>query len=122
MNFNRALGQGAFGEVYQGFLHNLPGEVTDELPVAVKTLPEYSATKQSEYDFLVEANIMSKFKHRNVVRFIGVCFNKMPRFIVLELLPGGDLKTFLRENRNTIEQKSPLVMGDILVMALGNLL
>jgi len=31
----RALGQGAFGEVYQGIVFNLPGEVP-ELPVAVK--------------------------------------------------------------------------------------
>lgn len=117
-HFARALGQGAFGEVYQGYLHNMPGEVTDELPVAVKTLPEYSANKQAEMDFLMEALIMSKFKHKNIVRFIGICFEKMPRFIVLELLPGGDLKTFLRESRSTIDAPSPLVMGDLMVMAL----
>ena len=33
------------------------------------------------------------------MRFLGVCFEKHPRFIVLELLEGGDLKTFLRESR-----------------------
>jgi len=48
----------------------------------------------------MEALIMSKFNHPNIVRFIGICFDKMPRFIVLELLAGGDLKTFLRENRS----------------------
>lgn len=97
----------------------MPGEVSDALPVAVKTLPEYSANKQAEMDFLMEALIMSKFKHKNVVRFMGICFDKMPRFIILELLPGGDLKTFLRENRSTAEQQSQLVMGDLLTMALG---
>lgn len=86
----------------------------------MKTLPEYSASKQAEMDFLMEALIMSKFKHKNIVKFIGICFEKMPRFIVLELLSGGDLKTFLRENRGTAERPSPLVMGDLLVMALGN--
>lgn len=60
----RALGKGAFGEVYQGYLRNMPGEIIDELPVAVKTLPEYSANNQAEMDFLIEALIMSKFKHR----------------------------------------------------------
>lgn len=60
----RALGHGAFGEVYQGYLRNMPGEIIDELPVAVKTLPEYSANNQAEMDFLIEALIMSKFKHR----------------------------------------------------------
>ena len=42
----------------------MPGEIIDELPVAVKTLPEYSANNQAEMDFLIEALIMSKFKHR----------------------------------------------------------
>lgn len=59
---------------------------------------------------------MSKFKHRNIVRFIGVCFEKMPRFLVLELLAGGDLKTFLRSCRGTIHRPSPLSMGDLMVM------
>ncbi|XP_046919194.1 anaplastic lymphoma kinase [Dermatophagoides farinae] len=118
LNLVKALGQGAFGEVYQGFLHNMPDETNDELPVAVKTLPEYSANKQAEMDFLMEALIMSKFHHRNIVRFIGICFEKMPRFIILELLSGGDLRTFLRENRSVAEKPSTLVMGDLLVMAL----
>lgn len=42
----------------------------------------------------------------------------MPRFIVLELLPGGDLKAFLRNSRGTHRKPSHLVMGDLLVMAL----
>ena len=55
--------------------------------------------QQAEMDFLMEALIMSKFNHANIVHFIGVCFDKHPRFIVLELLAGGDLKTFLRDSR-----------------------
>ena len=43
---------------------------------------------------------MSKFIHPNIVLFIGVCFDKHPRFIIPELLAGGDLKTFLRESRS----------------------
>jgi len=50
-------------------------------------------------DFLMEALIMSKFNHPNIVHFIGVCFGNHPRFIILELLAGGDLKNFLRESR-----------------------
>ena len=69
-----------------------------ESAVAVKTLPELSSN-QAEMDFLMEALIMSKFNHPNIVHFIGVCFEKHPRFIILELLAGGDLKSFLRESR-----------------------
>lgn len=63
-----------------------------------QTLPELSPNS-AETDFLMEALIMSKFNHPNIVHFIGVCFDKHPRFIVIELLAGGDLKTFLRESR-----------------------
>ncbi|XP_054281784.1 leukocyte tyrosine kinase receptor isoform X2 [Macrosteles quadrilineatus] len=108
----KALGQGAFGEVYQGFFQHRAGDAV-EMPVAVKTLPELS-TNQAETDFLMEALIMSKFNNPNIVHFIGVCFDKHPRFIVIELLAGGDLKTFLRESRPKPERPSPLTMKDLL--------
>nr|ALV82496.1 Alk [Leptinotarsa decemlineata] len=111
----RALGQGAFGEVYQGFYRQRPCD-TVEMPVAVKTLPEMS-TSQAEMDFLMEALIMSKFNHPNIVHFIGVCFNKHPRFIVLELLSGGDLKNFLRESRPKPVRSSPLTRKDLVMIA-----
>lgn len=126
------MGQGAFGEVYQGFYRQRSGD-TVEMPVAVKTLPEMS-TNQAEMDFLMEALIMSKFNHPNIVHFIGVCFDKHPRFIVLELLAGGDLKNFLRESRpkpvsfrlkRTMklnagcfqERGSPLTMKDLVLIS-----
>lgn len=56
------------------------GDVLTELSVAVKTLPELSAT-DSEKDFITEACIMSKFQHPNIVSFIGVCFDRMPRSV-----------------------------------------
>ncbi|XP_023244156.1 leukocyte tyrosine kinase receptor-like isoform X1 [Centruroides sculpturatus] len=112
----KALGQGAFGEVYQGYLSDISGELGD-MPVAVKTLPELSSN-QAEMDFFTEALIMSKFNHPNIVRFVGVCFEKLPRFIVLELLSGGDLKSFLRESRPKPNKPSPLNMSDLLHLAL----
>lgn len=87
------------------------------MPVAVKTLPELS-TGQAENDFLMEAAIMAKFNHPNIVHLIGVCFDRHPRFIVLELLAGGDLKNFLREGRNKPERPSSLTMKDLIFCAL----
>ncbi|XP_013145403.1 PREDICTED: ALK tyrosine kinase receptor-like [Papilio polytes] len=112
----KALGQGAFGEVYQGLYRHRTGD-TVEMPVAVKTLPELS-TGQAESDFLMEAAIMAKFNHPNVVHLIGVCFDRHPRFIVLELLAGGDLKNFLRESRPKPERASALTMKDLILCSL----
>ncbi|XP_018396574.1 PREDICTED: ALK tyrosine kinase receptor [Cyphomyrmex costatus] len=106
----KPVGQGAFGEVYQG-VYKYRG---DEHPVAVKTLPSLSTT-QAEADFMMEALIMSKFNHPNIVHFIGVSFDKHPRYIVLELLAGGDLKNFLREERPRSDRPTSLTMLDLVM-------
>lgn len=56
--------------------------------------------------------------NRNIVRFIGVSFDTMPRMIILEFLEGKDVKEFLRKSRGTSNKPCPLNMGDLLVMAL----
>lgn len=79
-------------------MKNVKDKIVYQVCLFFQTLPELSSS-QAEMDFLMEALIMSKFSHPNIVHFIGVCFDNHPRFIVLELLAGGDLKTFLREAR-----------------------
>ncbi|XP_047467346.1 ALK tyrosine kinase receptor isoform X2 [Mugil cephalus] len=115
ISLTRGLGHGAFGEVYEGLAVGIPGEPSP-LQVAVKTLPEV-CSEQDELDFLMEALIISKFSHQNIVRCIGVSLQAMPRFILLELMTGGDLKTFLRETRPRLEQPSSLTMVDLLNVA-----
>uniref|UniRef100_A0A672HRX0 Tyrosine-protein kinase receptor n=2 Tax=Salarias fasciatus TaxID=181472 RepID=A0A672HRX0_SALFA len=115
ISLTRGLGHGAFGEVYEGLAVGIPGEPSP-LQVAVKTLPEV-CSEQDELDFLMEALIISKFSHQNIVRCIGVSLQAMPRFILLELMAGGDLKTFLRETRPRLEQPSSLTMVDLLNVA-----
>ena len=74
----------------------------------------------------VRSNIDSPWKppkknkktSRNIVRFIGVCFDAMPRMIILEFLEGKDVKEFLRKSRGTSSKPCLLNMGDLLVMAL----
>ncbi|XP_063764597.1 tyrosine-protein kinase receptor isoform X2 [Eleginops maclovinus] len=111
----RALGHGAFGEVYEGQVLGISGD-NGPMQVAIKTLPEI-CSEQDEMDFLMEALIMSKFSHDNIVRCIGVSLNILPRFILLELMTGGDMKSFLRQNRPRAGQTSYLTMRELLQMA-----
>ncbi|XP_041929184.1 leukocyte tyrosine kinase receptor isoform X1 [Alosa sapidissima] len=111
----RALGHGAFGEVYEGQVLGMNGE-NSAMQVAIKTLPEI-CSEQDEMDFLMEALIMSKFSHQNIVRCIGVSLQILPRFILLELMTGGDMKSFLRQNRPKANQTSSLTMLELLHMA-----
>ncbi|XP_025157747.1 ALK tyrosine kinase receptor [Harpegnathos saltator] len=110
ISLTRPLGQGAFGEVHEGQYKYRRGQH----PVAVKTLLSLS-TPQAEADFMMEALIMSKFNHTNIVHFIGVCFDKHPKYIVLELLAGGDLKNFLREERPRRDRSTTLTMRDLVM-------
>uniref|UniRef100_F7I9A1 Tyrosine-protein kinase receptor n=1 Tax=Callithrix jacchus TaxID=9483 RepID=F7I9A1_CALJA len=111
----RALGHGAFGEVYEGLLTGLPGD-SSPLQVAIKTLPEL-CSPQDELDFLMEALIISKFSHQNIVRCVGLSLRAAPHLILLELMSGGDMKSFLRQSRPHLGQPSPLVMRDLLQLA-----
>uniref|UniRef100_A0A8B9L2G4 Tyrosine-protein kinase receptor n=1 Tax=Astyanax mexicanus TaxID=7994 RepID=A0A8B9L2G4_ASTMX len=115
ISLTRGLGHGAFGEVYEGLAVGIPGEPSP-MQVAVKTLPEV-CSEQDELDFLMEALIISKFSHQNIVRCIGVSLQALPRFILLELMAGGDLKSFLRETRPRLEHPSSLTMVDLLNIA-----
>ncbi|XP_026643566.1 leukocyte tyrosine kinase receptor isoform X2 [Microtus ochrogaster] len=81
-----------------------------------QTLPEL-CSRQDELDFLMEALIISKFSHQNIVRCVGLSFQAAPRLILLELMSGGDMKSFLRHSRAHPGQPSPLAMQDLLQLA-----
>uniref|UniRef100_A0A2I3HJ31 receptor protein-tyrosine kinase n=1 Tax=Nomascus leucogenys TaxID=61853 RepID=A0A2I3HJ31_NOMLE len=83
---------------------------------SAQTLPEL-CSPQDELDFLMEALIISKFSHQNIVRCVGLSLRATPRLILLELMSGGDMKSFLRHSRPHLGQPSPLVMRDLLQLA-----
>ena len=85
MPSNYFLGSGNFGEVFRGSLNH-----TTVTNVALKFLrdPNYSG------EFYKEATVASHLKHENIVRFIGIC--KELSCIILELMEGGQLLSFLR--------------------------
>ena len=86
---NRKLGEGAFGMVYGG---EASFEDKGWVAVAVKTLKTGSSLEE-KIDFLSEANIMKRFKHKNIVKLLGVCTRNEPIYTVMEYMLYGDLKT-----------------------------
>ncbi|XP_074651853.1 insulin-like peptide receptor [Tubulanus polymorphus] len=113
------LGQGSFGMVYEGIAKNLTQD--EELTkVAVKTV-NLNATSQERNDFLIEASVMKAFKCSHVVKLLGVCSIGEPTLVVMELMPNGDLKNFLRLHRPDELQenngKVPPSLKQILQMA-----
>ena len=43
-----------------------------------------------------EAQVMKKMKHPNLVQLIGVCSAVLPMYIVTEMVPHGDMLSYLR--------------------------
>ena len=42
---------------------------------------------------------MGNFNHPNILRLLGVCTDMDPLFMIMELMEGGDLLTFIRDAR-----------------------
>ncbi|XP_014743353.1 PREDICTED: tyrosine-protein kinase Fes/Fps isoform X2 [Sturnus vulgaris] len=73
------IGRGNFGEVFSGRLR------ADNTPVAVKSCRE-TLPPELKAKFLQEARILKQYRHPNIVRLIGVCTQKQPIYIVMELV------------------------------------
>jgi insulin receptor len=105
----RQLSKGSFGIVYEGILW--PANIR----CAVKTVDE-KATVRERIEFLTEASVMKAFAGgHHVVRLLGVVSKGQPPLVVMELMALGDLKTFLRETRNTVPPS--ISLSRILLMA-----
>ncbi|XP_049625083.1 tyrosine-protein kinase Fer [Suncus etruscus] len=91
------IGKGNFGEVFKGILK-------DKTPVAVKTCKE-DLPQELKIKFLQEAKILKQYDHPNIVKLIGVCTQRQPIYIIMELIPGGDFLSFLRRKKDEIKLK-----------------
>ncbi|KAK1364899.1 Protein kinase domain-containing protein [Heracleum sosnowskyi] len=77
-NFSLAhkVGQGGFGSVYKGKLHN-------EQDIAVKRLSNTSG--QGMKEFRNEVTLIAKLQHRNLVRLFGYCTQNEEKMLICQL-------------------------------------
>ncbi|XP_055363163.1 tyrosine-protein kinase Fes/Fps isoform X2 [Betta splendens] len=105
ITLGQLIGRGNFGEVYSGSLRS------HNCPVAVKTCKENLAPEHKS-KFLMEARILKQYDHPNIVRLIGVCTQKQPIYIIMELVSGGDFLTFLRHEGPNLKPKTLVKMTE----------
>ena len=100
----RVIGKGKFGKVFEATL------CTTGERVAVKT---YYWNELTEYmdKFIQEADILKQYEHPNIVRLIGVCAEKDPIYIAMELMPRGTLLEFLRKKGSQQDQRKLFSMA-----------
>ncbi|NXX10980.1 ROS1 kinase, partial [Podargus strigoides] len=113
LNLHKLLGSGAFGEVYEGTAVDILADGSGESKVAVKTLKK-GATDHEKSEFLKEAHLMSKFDHPHILKLLGVCLLNEPQYLILELMDGGDLRSYLQGARKQKLQSPLLTVTDLL--------
>ncbi|KAM7514951.1 hypothetical protein LguiA_004534 [Lonicera macranthoides] len=95
-NFNDAfvIGKGGFGKVYKGFVDN------GATAVAIKRLDPMS--NQGGTEFRTEINMLSKFRHCNLVTLIGYCDDGHEMILAYEYMLNGTLADHLhpKDGRN----------------------
>ncbi|KAK9925598.1 hypothetical protein M0R45_033917 [Rubus argutus] len=77
------IGEGKFGEVYMGFLH-------DGMLVAIKKRPGLPSQ-----EFINEVNYLSAIQHRNIVTLLGYCQENNLQFLVYEYIHSGSVSSHL---------------------------
>ncbi|XP_056150911.1 protein tyrosine kinase 2 beta, b [Lampris incognitus] len=92
----RILGEGFFGEVYDGVYKQPNG---DRTKVAVKTCKDCSPDVMEK--FMSEAMIMKNLDHPHIVKLIGI-IEEDPVWIVMELYQYGELGNYLTENQHKL--------------------
>lgn len=82
-NDRNLIGEGKFGEVYKGLLH-------DGMLVAIKKRP--GAPSQ---EFIEEVRYLTSIQHRNLVNLLGYCQENGQQILVYEYIPNGSVSVHL---------------------------
>ncbi|XP_028940977.1 protein-tyrosine kinase 2-beta, partial [Antrostomus carolinensis] len=97
VTLGRILGEGFFGEVYEGIYTTPKGE---RVNVAVKTCKK-DCSPENKDKFLSEAVLMKKLDHPHIVKLIGIA-EEEPTWIIMELYPYGELGQYLEQNKHCL--------------------
>ncbi|KAM1118530.1 hypothetical protein ACFX15_042043 [Malus domestica] len=89
------LGQGASAHVYKGTLKDLA------FPVAVKKF--LAESEQYESLFINEVTVIRRVMHRNLVQFVGWCYEQAECFLVYAYMPNSSLDMHLFGPTTTLQ-------------------
>ena len=94
------LGEGAFGKVYEGI------DTRNNTKVAIKKLDmkTFSRDPYLHKQIISEIQILKKFNHPNIVKFIDMINTQNSLYIVTEFCRDGDLRNHLKSRRLNEEQ------------------
>ncbi|XP_010528574.1 PREDICTED: receptor protein kinase TMK1-like [Tarenaya hassleriana] len=102
------LGQGGFGVVYKGELH-------DGTKIAVKRMESGVISGKGSAEFKSEIAVLTKVRHRHLVALLGYCLDGNEKLLVFEYMPQGTLSRHLfnwsEEGLKPLEWKQRLTIA-----------
>ncbi|VDP57413.1 unnamed protein product [Heligmosomoides polygyrus] len=108
LQLGKILGEGAYGLVREGTLRTKSGKT---VPVAIKQAKSHADLDKAKIkEMMKEARLMRLFRHKNIVRIYGVAVDEQPLLIILELVTGGALNSFLKDHGERIDTKEKISM------------
>ena len=115
------VGQGGMGSVYRAEDLRLPGRLcaVKEVPLDAQLTSELRAQAQSQ--FLQEASILAQLDHPNLPKVSDYFSDEIRDYLVMDFVPGRDLKELLDESRATgklLEEAVVLRWGSQIIDAL----
>ncbi|XP_021298755.1 G-type lectin S-receptor-like serine/threonine-protein kinase SD2-5 [Herrania umbratica] len=108
-NFNKRIGGGGFGSVFEGTLG-------DGTKIAVKRLDRLG---QGRKEFLAEVKTIGSIHHVNLVRLIGFCIGNSNRILVYEHMNNGSLDKWIFHKNPATTLKWEIRKNIILDIAKG---
>ncbi|KAF8672990.1 hypothetical protein HU200_049059 [Digitaria exilis] len=106
------LGQGGFGAVYRGHL-------TDHGAVAIKRFAKGSSM-QGRKEYKSEIKVISRLRHRNLVKLVGWCHGRDELLLVYELVPNRSLDVHLHSDGDGVFLTWPMRIN--ILLGLGSAL
>ena len=105
---NRTIGTGTFGRVKLGKIKN------EDKYVAIKILKKNKIIKFKQVDHILnELKILSLIDHPFIIKFDGFTQDPKYLYIILELINGGEMFTYLRKIGKFPENQSIFYAGQI---------
>jgi serine/threonine protein kinase len=89
LEYQEKIGGGCFGSVYRGRCRGKE--------VAIKKLFRQDVDEKTLNEFKKEVHVMSQLRHPNVLLFMGACTTPGKMALVTEILPKGNLASFLHD-------------------------
>lgn len=99
------IGQGGMGRVYKG-VHSVMGRES-----AIKVLPKEKTTEEAIANFMREIRTQAQLDHPNLVRAYDAGRDGNVHYLVVEFVPGVDLRKLIRsQGRLTQQQAASIIL------------